>query len=266
MNMNNDKRKGLRRFNLIMGFFHLVQGGFMLFISLNWDKVKEFQIPIFSNFLVFDQKIGALVTATEEVFKLPFGVMVAAFLFLSAFFHFLIAAPKLNDVYNRQIEGGINQFRWYEYALSSSIMIVLIAALFGMYDIGSLILLFALNATMNLFGLMMEKYNQLTARLGGRVEWTSFVYGTFAGLVPWVVVLMYSFGNADPSEVPWFVYAIIGSYFVFFNTFPVNMVLQYKKVGPWKDYAFGERGYIVLSLVAKSVLAWLVFAGVMQPK
>jgi len=31
-----------------------------------------------------------------------------------------------------------------------------------------------------------------------------------------------------------------------------------------KDYLYGERGYIVLSLVAKSVLAWLVFAGVMQ--
>ena len=104
--MNNDKLKGLRRFNIIMGFFHLIQGGFMLFVSLNWDKVKDFQIPIISNFLEFNQKIGALVTVTEEVFKLPFGIMVAVFLFLSAFFHFLIAAPKVNDEYNRQIEGG----------------------------------------------------------------------------------------------------------------------------------------------------------------
>ena len=33
------------------------------------------------------------------------------------------------------------------------------------------------------------------------------------------------------------------------------MVLQYKKIGPWKDYLFGERFYIILSLSAKTVLA-----------
>ena len=32
--------------------------------------------------------------------------------------------------------------------------------------------------------------------------------------------------------------------------------LQYKKVGRWADYLFGERVYVTLSLVAKSLLAW----------
>ena len=83
--------------------------------------------------------------------------------------------------------------------------------------------------------------------------------------MPWVVVFLYAFGNSDLSRVPWFVYAIFGSYFVFFNLFPINMILQYKKIGKWRDYVYGERGYIILSLVAKSVLAWLAFAGAMQP-
>jgi hypothetical protein len=65
--------------------------------------------------------------------------------------------------------------------------------------------------------------------------------------------------------VPWFVWAIVGTYFVAFNTFPINMILQYLKVGKWKDYLYGERTYIVLSLVAKSILAWLVLFGAMQP-
>ncbi|MPM61671.1 hypothetical protein SDC9_108531 [bioreactor metagenome] len=43
------------------------------------------------------------------------------------------------------------------------------------------------------------------------------------------------------------------------------MILQYKKVGKWADYLYGERVYIVLSLVAKSILAWLVLFGAMQP-
>jgi hypothetical protein len=43
------------------------------------------------------------------------------------------------------------------------------------------------------------------------------------------------------------------------------MVLQYRKVGRWKDYLFGERMYIVLSLVAKSLLAWQIFFGTLRP-
>ena len=183
------------------------------------------------------------------------------FLFLSALAHFIIVSPWGNKIYNRDLERGMNRFRWYEYALSSSLMISLIAMLFGVYDMGSLILIFTLNATMNLFGLDMEEINEKRERL----NWKPFVFGSIAGIVPWIVIILYAFGNADPSEVSWFVYALAGSYFVFFNLFPINMLLQYKKVGKWKDYLYGEKAYIVLSLVAKSVLAWIAFGGVMQP-
>jgi hypothetical protein len=73
------------------------------------------------------------------------------------------------------------------------------------------------------------------------------------------------FGTGNFDMIPWFVWAIVGTYFVTFNTFPINMILQYKAVGKWKDYYYGERVYITLSLVAKTLLAWLVFFGAMQP-
>ena len=82
---------------------------------------------------------------------------------------------------------------------------------------------------------------------------------------PRAAILLYMFGNGNFDLVPWFVLAIVGTYFIAFNTFPINMILQYKGVGKWKDYLFVERIYIVLSLVAKSILAWLVLFGAMQP-
>ncbi|MHC1787400.1 MAG: heliorhodopsin HeR [Christensenellales bacterium] len=251
----------LRRFNLFMGGLHLIQGGLMVYLYLSVDKFNAFRLPLQSNFLTFDTVAMRLVTQTKLVWDLPFALCVSVFLFLSALAHFIIAAPGTNDVYNRGLSNHINPFRWYEYALSSSVMIVLIAMLLGLYDIGGLILLFGLNASMNLFGLLMEKLNQNREK----TSWTAFWFGSFAGLVPWIVIFLFAFGNSDLSQVPWFVYAIFGSYFVFFNLFPINMVLQYKKVGKWRDYLYGERGYIILSLVAKSVLAWLAFAGAMQP-
>jgi hypothetical protein len=36
-------------------------------------------------------------------------------------------------------------------------------------------------------------------------------------------------------------------------------------VGKWKDYIYGEYAYIILSIVAKSLLAWLIFANVLRP-
>lgn len=251
----------LKRFNLVMGILHLIQGLLMLGFALFIDRIADFRIPILSYFLTFDETQMRLVTDPGQIGELPFGAAVSMFLFLSALAHFIIVSPWGNPVYNRDLSKGINRFRWYEYALSSSIMIVLIALLFGVYDIGALIAIFAANAAMNLFGLDMEEINQYTKK----INWKPFIFGTIAGLAPWVVIVLYGFGNADPSEVPWFVYAIVGSYFVFFNLFPINMILQYKKVGKWENYLYGERGYIILSLFAKSVLAWLAFAGVMQP-
>ncbi|NLV85098.1 MAG: heliorhodopsin HeR [Spirochaetales bacterium] len=260
MSINYDAAS-LKRFNLVMGILHAVQGLLMLVFAVSVDKFAQFKLPVWSHFLNFDLTHMRLVTLPEKLFDVPFAILVSMFLFLSALAHFIIVMPATNKIYNRDLQKGINRFRWYEYSLSSSLMIVLIALLFGVYDVGALIAIFLLNASMNLFGLLMEEINQYRQK----TDWSAFVFGSLAGIGPWIVIIMHAFGNSDPSLVPWFVYAIVGSYFVFFNLFPINMVLQYKKIGRWKDYLYGERTYIVLSLVAKTVLAWLVFAGAMQP-
>lgn len=251
----------LRKFNWFMGALHLVQGLLMLFFSLNFDKIKDFRPPLRTYYLTFDTSIMQLVTDPGDAGSLPFGILVSSFLLISALAHFIIAAPGTNKIYNRYIEKGMNPFRWYEYALSSSVMIVLIAALFGVYAVDTLLIIFIANASMNLFGYLMEEVNQKSEK----TSWTAFIFGCIAGIGPWIVIVLNAFGNSDLGEVPWFVFAITFSYFFFFNLFPINMLLQYKKVGRWSDYLYGERVYIILSLVAKSILAWLVFAGIMQP-
>lgn len=256
VNIEEKKLKGLRRFNLIMGFLHLIQGIFMIVIS------NDTTYPIFTNFLTFDTSTFSLKPDPKLFYELPFGPAVALFLLISALAHFSLATFGYKW-YVRNLKQGMNPGRFYEYALSSSLMIVLIGMLVGIWDLGAIILIFALNATMNLFGIMMEYHNQYTTK----TDWTSFIFGSIAGIIPWIVIVMYfmsaiSSGDADP---PGFVYAIIPTIFVFFNIFAVNMVLQYKKVGPWKDYLFGERVYIILSLLAKTALAWQIFAGTLAP-
>jgi hypothetical protein len=246
----------LRRFNLIMGFLHLVQG--VLMIVLSNDSTR----PIYTSFLTFDLERFALVPDPQVWIDLRFGPAVAVFLLLSAVAHFYLSTVGYGR-YVANLENGRNPIRFYEYALSSSVMIVVIALLVGIYELGALIALFGVNAAMNLFGIAMENHNQHTEK----TNWSSFIYGCVAGIVPWIVISVYFFASVSGGEQgpPGFVYAIVPTLFVFFNIFALNMYLQYRKVGPWRNYLFGERVYIVLSLSAKTVLAWIIFSGTLAP-
>lgn len=258
--MNDEKFKKLRRFNLIMAALHFAQGIAMLVLSNN------FKLPVMASFLKFDVLEQKLIPNPHTIFELRIGPMVVLFLFISALFHLLVSLPRINDWYNRNLGRGINFARWIEYSFSSSIMIVIIAMLVGIYDIATLLVLFFLNAMMILFGWMMEVHNQTLRQCSGqaqKTDWTSYIFGCIAGVATWVAIALYLFGPTD--KAPTFVYWIYFSIFIFFNSFAINQALQYKKVGSWKDYLYGERAYIILSLVAKSLLAWQVFAGTLRP-
>lgn len=248
--------KKLRNFNLVMGILHLMQGGLMLWLS------NDFSLPVQETLLRYDPVTQSTVQVTNTVFNLPLAPMIASFLFMSAIAHLSMASPVGYPWYVKNLKKGINYARWFEYAASSSLMVVVIAMLCGIYELSALILIFSLNATMNLFGLMMELHNQLTQK----TDWTAFIFGSFAGLMVWVALAIYFFGAllSSGQSIPTFVYFIFISIAVVFNIFPVNMVLQYRARGRWKDYIYGEKIYILLSLVAKSALAWQVFAGTLR--
>ena len=238
----------LRRFNLIMGFFHAIQGVMVLVLA------NSFALPVTATFL--EGPPGEPAPPPAELFDVSIAWGVALFLFLSAAAHWIIASPGVFGWYVANLKKDRNYARWIEYSLSSSLMVVLIAMLTGISDIAALIAIFGVNASMILFGWLMEKYES-----PGRPNWLSYWFGVLTGAVPWVVIAIYLVSPTTDASPPGFVYGIFFSLFVFFNSFAVNMVLQYRKVGKWADYLYGERAYIILSLVAKSLLAWQVFGG-----
>ena len=216
---------------------------------------NDFALPVTASFLE-GQPGGPEPRTIRTLFEIRFAWGVAAFVFLSALAHWLIASPGIYEWYCRNLRRDRNYARWIEYSLSSSVMVVLIAMLTGITDVAALGAIFGVNAAMILFGLLMEHYES-----PGRPNWMSFVFGCLAGAVPWIVIAVYLWSPGVAAEPPAFVYGIFFSLFVFFNSFALNMVLQYKQVGKWRDYLFGETAYVFLSLVAKSLLAWQVFAG-----
>jgi len=238
----------LRGVNVAVGIVHAAQGIAVLVLA------NEFRLPVTGTFM--EGPPGTPPADPVVLFDLPFAVGVAAFLFMSAVAHWVVAAPVVYGWYTRNLGRSRNYARWIEYSFSSTLMIVLIAMLTGISDFAALGAIAGVNASMILFGLLMEHYEE-----PGRPGWLPFWFGSFAGLVPWLVVGVYLWAPQVEAAAPGFVVAIYVSLFIFFNAFAVNMVLQYMRVGPWRSYLFGERAYILLSLTAKSALAWQVFAG-----
>lgn len=244
----------LRLYNIVIGLVHLAQGIAMLALS------NDFALPVTRAFLTGPPGTDP---AQEPWFTVALGPAVALFLFLAALDHLLMAAPGINRWYNVMLANERNDARWIEYSVSASLMIVLIAMITGVSDIGALIAIAGVNACMLFFGLLQERFSQPST---GNVNWMPYIYGCFAGAVPWAIIVLQiasAEARATGEGVPTFVYVIIVSLFLAFNSFAVNMVLQYRRVGPWRNYVFGEQAYIVLSLVAKSLLAWQVFANVL---
>ncbi|MEY2986247.1 MAG: hypothetical protein RJB24_476 [Candidatus Parcubacteria bacterium] len=246
----------LKMYNGFMGALHFFQAGLMLYVS------KEALFPVTTNYLDFDSATRTAAPVTEELFDINLGPAVALFLLLSAVAHFITILPNVYPWYIKNLKNHINVIRWYEYSLSSSVMIVLISLLVGIYDFSTLLLLFGINASMNLFGLVMEQINQDRKE----VNWLPYIFGCIAGIIPWIVIFLHFQGAISSAEVevPSFVYWIVFSLFAVFNVFALNMFLQYKKVGPWKSYVFGEKMYVFLSLFAKSLLAWQVWSGTLR--
>jgi len=159
-----------------MGLLHFLQGILILVLA------TDFSLPITATYLLGPP--GS--TQSEQVVLLDVSVAwgVASFLFLSALFHFIVATVGAGR-YRSQLERGQNQFRWIEYALSSSVMIVLIAMLPGIYDVAALLALFAVNAGMIFMGSVQERYEQP----GGSL-WP-FWLGVVLGVIPWVAIGIY---------------------------------------------------------------------------
>ncbi|MFP5322502.1 MAG: heliorhodopsin HeR [Acidimicrobiia bacterium] len=244
--IDDERLAGLRRWNLGLAALHAAQAVAVVALA------EDFAVTVTSSFPTGPP--GTAPPAPEALLDVRIGWAVAVFLLLAAVDH-LVTATVARRTYEADLRRGINRFRWVEYAFSATLMVLLIASYAGIADVTALVGIAGANVAMILFGWLQEQENP-----PGRA-WTTmrpFWFGCVAGAAPWIAIAVNLFGA---ETVPGFVYGIFCAQLAFFSSFAVNQWLQYRGVGPWRSYAVGEKGYLVLSLGAKSVLAWQIFAG-----
>ena len=244
--MRDDPRvPALKRWTLSAAALHLVSAIAVVALA------NSFALPVVARY--FGGEPGSGTYQLVSYGQLRMAWLIGAFFLLSSLAHFTVAVPRWGS-YIENLRHHRNPYRWLEYSLSSSIMIVAIAQITGVTDVVALIALVGVNASMIGFGWMQERYESP----GGSLQ--PFYLGCVAGAFPWIALALYLFSPGASQHAPSFVYVIYVSIFAAFNCFAVVQWLQYRQRGRFADYLVGERTYIVLSFVAKSLLAWQIFA------
>ncbi|MDX2380900.1 MAG: heliorhodopsin HeR [Acidimicrobiia bacterium] len=242
-----EERAGnLRRWNFGLAVLHAVQAALILILASDFAIAITTAPP--------QGPPGTRLPEAETLADVRIGAAVALFLMLAAIDH-LVTATFGRATYEADLRQGINRFRWVEYSLSATVMVVLIALYSGITEITALIAIAGANVAMILFGWLQERSNP-----PDRTETTMmpFWFGTLAGIAPWIAIW---FNVVTAGEVPAFVYGIVIAETILFFSFGLNQWMQYRRVGSWSKYLFGEKTYLVLSLVAKSLLAWQIYGG-----
>jgi hypothetical protein len=221
--------------------------------------------------------------------------LVFAFLTCSFVAHFLIIMPRIYEYYFRSVYyDKYNQIRWFEYGISSTLMILIIALVTGIRDMSGLLGLAGCNLAMILFGDVFDSSNQT-----GSPDWKSFWFGCLVGIVPWIAIF-YNVGRSGGNTPLFVILLYVGVTFSFFGFAVVSVLNAWATQHEKKDkrrtdaiiaelrdadpqasidrvipipyyplgccftwtYIRGEYVYVLLSLFSKSWLAWTFYAAI----
>lgn len=260
----------LKKWNILLAFLHFVQFiGAITFAALNTNAVN-FRVPLLTHYAEWLEDTGPK-DATQKIATIPLAFVTCALPLMTSFSHLFVV--KNFNQYQENLGNFFNTWRWIEYSVTSTLMFFLIALLFSIYDLSTLLCLCVMNATVMYCGYLMEQHNKDFLKGTNAVvslKWHSFWVGSAIGIVQWA--LLYStFSQGDSSNMPAFVWAAIMTYFFLYFVFALNMGNFYRKVansGQEKFkmyYTQTENNYMWLSLISKSILLWIIIFGVNQP-
>ena len=270
--------KNLRKWNILAGSLHMLQSIGALTLALSDSTFSSFTPPLITTFANWNETMGAK-TEIQVRGHVPFAYVTCAVPLMSAVAHFIVASrwgwPRY--VENLRLSYA-NPWRWFEYAWSSSLMIVLVAILFAIYDISLLLTLFTINMTVMYTGRAMDRANSRLMSTEGSstgkartVDWEPFIAGSILAAVEWAIIYM-TLAQFDFSKAPAYIIPLLFTYFVLFCSFAVVDGWLYWGAGAGGAVKTGlervliaERGFMILSLCAKSLLLWLIFFGTRQP-
>ena len=222
---------------------HFVQAVYTSVLSVTYDN--EIVLPVkFKDEVLWEQKLS------------PY---IAAFSLLSSVNHTLTLIQP--NTYASFVERECNPWRWAEYSISATLMMITISQLSAVYDIDKLTMIALLTPMLMYIGFLTEIYKDVS------LAKTLFVIGCLILLTIWVSPMV-SFIDAVQSNTrkpPDVVYVIVIGLFALFSCFGVvnylHITNRSNAESRFYNFTYVEGLYVILSLISKTLLANLTLSG-----
>lgn len=264
-----------RGFHHFLAVFHAAQACAVLVMSRTIGSEKY--LPVTTAFRTEPPGVEQEITLqVYNEYAISWGIFV--FLLLAAMDHY--TAYKCWDNYlwiekdpfriirlpgyGQHVTDGFVPQRWIEYAASATIMMLIISMLSGISGYDTLLHIAVAYITVMICGYQTEKLhaNQESATSSAYHVGVWYWVGCFLAIPPWIVIFI----NLAGGDPPGFVYAIVFTLLVCYSAFALVPLLRfgcsvYQPVN--RNNAWVDLAYCNLSLVAKTSLAWLIFANVL---
>jgi hypothetical protein len=219
----------LKSLNILISKIFLVLAGLNIFFWFYFSKLVE-----------YDEKQTRILTFSF------------IYLIITSVSHFLLSTKKVSTIYYRDLGREFNRFRWVEYSLTSSIMMIIYGMLVDITNPALLISLFCLNT-----------FAMISAGFGDQYKFTYkhrfWIFSAIAVgfyFLQWIIILIHIINNFDQINIT-NIY-IIAYMFITFLFFPLIFLLQMTHY--FKDkYMFIEKYFVAISLVSKSILLFSLF-------
>lgn len=222
------------------------------------EAIYSFELPVHVSYVSMINSTAAI--EMQHLFDFRVAIIPPIFFILTGVSH-IVSATETNFA-------TLRKRRWQEYSVTATMMIIGIALLSGIWDLGTLLLIALLNREMIYLGDAMDKEYPVAAGSAagsyvrqGHVSWTPFYRGCVYGIFIWLVIFL-SYGvAAHHADIPDFVTAIVLVYFLCFMSFAGAAVYGYTYPNSVETT---EKIYVYLSFIAKTLLAWILFGSIRQ--
>ncbi len=252
---------GLRRWNMWLSVVFVLQAAAILILS------KSITLPVVSHYLATDslasQAAGhnVMALAVRHLFDIYVASLVAALLLVSAAAHGAMASMQRQS-YEKGLSTSKNKLRWIDLGIGTSLLMIALGLINGIYDFASLLMIVVLVLLLNGLAYKTELYNRDHNK---PISWRNFWGILLAGAAVWATVGSYLksaivYGNGLPHYIYW----LDISAFILMLLIISNIWLTAKARGKWADYLYAERSYMILNLVLYTAIAWQIFFGLLH--
>lgn len=253
-------KEGLKRLNLTIGGLYLLQG---LAIILLAKSTKGLGL-VSTNYLTQDPVASdsaghnVLSVAGHHLFDLNIGYVLAAALIVSAIAHLLFATRR-----RRNYEAGLGKFinygRWTDYAFSLSLIVIAIALSVGASELVALVLLAASAIVFCLSANLLEANSSRES-----LKWSGRT-GLAAGIAIVLSILLYVWSSyIYGTSLSLLVYLAVALVIVYLGVLYTYAFTNVAKNANAKGFLMAERNYSLVSLIAKSAVAWSLYTAVLR--